>query len=75
MESPHLTIILDDCPLLIEEDVVGGRKLSAALPLYSASPAGLLVARSAGLEPATFSVRSLTTYVLGRSLVSRTLLI
>ena len=28
-------------------------------------------ARSAGLEPATFSVRSLTTYVLRCSLVSR----
>src|SRR5215207_3875179 len=32
-------------------------------------------ARSAGLEPATFSVRSLTTYVLGCSPVSKSWLI
>src|SRR5215211_7596001 len=37
--------------------------------------AGLIGARSAGLEPATFSVRSLTTYVLRCSLVSRSWLV
>ena len=35
---------------------------------------GISGARSAGLEPATFSVRSLTTYVLGCLPVSRNLL-